>query len=154
MLMSAEERSGWRDEALSLRHRLWGYDCPAVDIDFLLIEYDKAEPKALVEYKNEHAQPITISKNSSILAMIELANRAELPALLVRYADDFSWWKVAPLNHEARQQMPPKENDSQSVWYFDEVQFVTLLYSIRGRQIPPSIVSRINELHTSGGDSQ
>ena len=31
------ERTGWRDEKLSQRHRMWGWDCPAVDIDFLLL---------------------------------------------------------------------------------------------------------------------
>ena len=46
-----KERNGWRDEAISLRHRLWGWDCPCVDIDFLLIEFDKSLPVALVEYK-------------------------------------------------------------------------------------------------------
>lgn len=144
--MSANERSGWRDEALSLRHREWGYDCPAVDIDFLLIEYDRSEPKALVEYKNQHAQPIYVKKNPSILAMIELANRARIPALLVRYADDFSWWKVAPLNEFARQYVASPQQ------YLDEIQFVTMLYKIRGRQIPQSVIDHINELNVVGGE--
>ena len=151
MPMSANERTGWRDESLSLRHRDWGYDCPAVDLDFLLIEYDNAKPKALIEYKNQHAQPIIVSNNKSILAMIELVNSAGLPALLVRYADDFSWWKVAPLNELALKHMPTTDSKS-TVYFFDEVQFVTLLYSIRGRQIPQSVVSRINQLNSKGGD--
>jgi hypothetical protein len=64
--MSAEERTGWRDEELSLRHRLyWGRDCPAVDVDFMLsdapemfddnfrlVEYYHSKPKALIEYKH------------------------------------------------------------------------------------------------------
>lgn len=37
----AEERNGWRDERISKRHRQWGRDCPAVDIDFLMLEYDR-----------------------------------------------------------------------------------------------------------------
>ena len=45
-----QERTGWRDEALSKRHRDWGWDCPAIDIDFLMIEYDKGKSVALVEY--------------------------------------------------------------------------------------------------------
>jgi hypothetical protein len=40
--------SCWRDEAISQRHRLWGFNCPAVDIDFLMIEYDQGKPAACV----------------------------------------------------------------------------------------------------------
>ena len=146
MLMSANERTGWRDESLSLRHREWGYDCPAVDLDFLLIEYDHAEPKALVEYKNEHAQPIHINKSPSIKAMANLANNAQLPAFLVRYADDFSWWKVKALNTYA---LPYME---QAEMYFNEVEYVTLLYRVRGRKIPQSIIDKIKTLSLSGGE--
>lgn len=41
--MSGPERTGWRDENLSRRHREWGFHCPAVDLGFLLIEYDTGE---------------------------------------------------------------------------------------------------------------
>jgi len=34
--MTAHERTGFRDEALSRRHREWGINCPAVDVDWLL----------------------------------------------------------------------------------------------------------------------
>ena len=50
------ERTGWRDEELSQEHRKWGFDCPTVDIDFLMLEYDTGRASALVEYKNEHAK--------------------------------------------------------------------------------------------------
>ena len=30
-----QERSGWRDMRLSERHRRWGWNCPAVDLDHL-----------------------------------------------------------------------------------------------------------------------
>lgn len=33
------EKTCWRDLDLLKRHRVWGWDCPAQDIDFL--EYDK-----------------------------------------------------------------------------------------------------------------
>ena len=54
------ERSGWRDEWISKRHRLWGFDCPAVDIDFLMLEYDRSVPCALIEYKEQHARPVNL----------------------------------------------------------------------------------------------
>lgn len=156
--MSAEERSGWRDEALSLRHREWGFDCPAVDIDFLLIEYDKAEPRALIEYKNQHAQPIEM-KNPSIRAIKKLADDAQLPALLVRYADDFSWWKVRPLNENAKGYVSPyfasrRMGENRDDILVNEIEYVAILYSMRDRQMPQSVISHINELHASGGESQ
>ena len=49
------ERTGWRDQALSDRHREWGFNCPSVDLDFLMVEYNIGLPVALVEYKNERA---------------------------------------------------------------------------------------------------
>ena len=48
----APERTGWRDEKISLRHRMWGFDCPAVDVDFVMVEFDRARVVAIVEYKN------------------------------------------------------------------------------------------------------
>lgn len=45
--MSSHERTGWRDMAISQRHRLYGYDCPMFDIDFMCVEYDKSMPVCL-----------------------------------------------------------------------------------------------------------
>lgn len=50
--MSAYERSGWRDMELSGRHRIWGFNCPAVDLDFLMVEYNLGIAIAVVEYKH------------------------------------------------------------------------------------------------------
>ncbi len=33
-----QERTGWRDEKISQRHREWGYNCPAVDLDFEVVD--------------------------------------------------------------------------------------------------------------------
>lgn len=138
--MTANERTGWRDEALSLRHREYGQNLPAIDIDFMLIEYDHEEPKALVEYKNEHAQPINVSKSPSILAMTNLANRAEIPAFLVRYADDFSWWKVLALNDRAALYL------TDNLQIMDEAEWVSILYAVRGKQISEAERNRIYAL--------
>jgi hypothetical protein len=45
------ERTEWRDLELSKRHREWGLNCPAVDIDFLMVEYYYGKPVALIDYK-------------------------------------------------------------------------------------------------------
>lgn len=49
--MTAHERTGWRDQEISERHRTWGFNCPAVDVDFMLIEYDEGVPVAIIDYK-------------------------------------------------------------------------------------------------------
>lgn len=123
--MSFEERTGWRDEALSNRHRTWGKGCAAVDIDFLMLEYNYAAPAALVEYKNEFAA-VQSSKHFTYQALAELANRARIPFFACRYASDFSWWKVTPLNPNAKEHIPETTVMTESQW-------VELLYKTRGK---------------------
>lgn len=120
-----KERTGWRDEALSARHREWGWDCPAIDIDFLMVEYDLGNPVAIVEYKNEHAAPQKAS-HPSYRAIIKLGDLAGRPVFAVRYADDFSWFLVVPLNGVAKNFMPDRQKMSEQEW-------VSLLYRLRGR---------------------
>ena len=33
------ETHGFRDESISRRHRMYGFNCPAADLDFLLVEF-------------------------------------------------------------------------------------------------------------------
>jgi len=122
------ERTGWRDLALSQRHRRWGWDCPAVDLDFLFLEYDKGKAVALVEYKNEHA-PQQYRTHPTYQAMIDLANRAEIPCIGCRYAADFSWFRPVPLNSFAEIWLPQLRMMTERDW-------VTLLYNMRG-YVPP-----------------
>jgi hypothetical protein len=123
-----EERTGWRDQRISARHRAWGYDCPALDIDFLLLEYDAGKAVALVEYKHEDA-PAVRRSHPSIQAIIDLADRAGLPAFVVRYADNFAWWYVIPLNDHARTVFAAEG-------FLNEAGWVELLYRCRGRALP------------------
>ena len=125
------ERTGWRDENLSARHRRWGWDCPAVDIDFLLIEYDHGKAVALVEYKHEKALPQKAS-HPSYRALIDLSSKATIPFFVARYADDFSWWKIIPLNRQAKKVLPERTE-------MNERQWVTFLYKIRGSTPPESL---------------
>ena len=94
------ERTGWRDQRISARHRTWGYDCPAIDIDFLLLEYTKGAPVALVEYKHEKAK-LQDSSHPSYRAIATLGASANVPFFGVRYLDDFSNYTVTPLNKVA-----------------------------------------------------
>lgn len=129
------ERTGWRDEALSRRHRRWGWDCPAVDIDFLFLEYDRGKASAIVEYKNEHAAP-QFASHPTYQAMIDLGNRAGIPVIACRYSDDFSTWKVVPLNDAAKSITQRVELNEQG--------WIKLLYKIRGYEVPQSVLDGIN----------
>jgi len=122
------ERTGWRDLGLSERHRRWGWDCPAINLDFLFLEYDRGKATALVEYKHEEAVPVQ-SWHPSYRALVDLGDRAGLPVFAVRYAADFSWWWVQPLNGRAGDWLPDGQRLSEREW-------VELLYRIRGQPLP------------------
>ncbi len=90
---------------LSQRHRIWGLGCPAVDIDFLLLEYRKNKAVAIIEYKHEWAK-VQHSSHPSYQAMIDLGDRAGVPVFACKYAGDFSWFKFTPLNKKAMFLLP------------------------------------------------
>jgi hypothetical protein len=127
-----EERSGWRDMRLSDRHRRWGWDCPAVDLDFLFLEYDRGLPVAIVEYKHERALPVSLG-HPTYHAIRALADMANIPFLVCRYKDDFSKWKVTPANEQAKKHLPVEK-----VFYEDG--WVSFLYRLRGYQCPQTII--------------
>ena len=131
MNQTAPERTGWRDEKLSLRHRQWGVGCPAVDLDFLMVEFDRARVCCIVEYKNEFAA-IQYASHPSYRAVIDLADRAGIPFIACRYASDFSRWRVTPLNEKAKKFLPTATDLS-------EKEFVELLYRMRGRMMPSDL---------------
>jgi hypothetical protein len=131
------ERTQWRDLELSKRHRKWGKNCPMVDIDFLVVEYDRARAKAIVEYKHEDAPPEQYASRANYLTLIDLGNRAGLPVLVARYAADFSWFWVTPLNDLARAFVPEADRLSEREW-------VELLYRLRGRSMPEGLFDLMN----------
>jgi len=130
------ERTGWRDENLSRRHREWGWNAPCIDIDFLFLEYDSGLASALVEYKHERAAPQK-AIHPSYQALINLGDRAGIPVFAVRYAGDFSWWRIVPLNGLAKTYLPERCEMKEFEW-------VTLLYRIRGKVPPANLEQDLN----------
>lgn len=120
------EKTGKRDLALNNRHRTWGWNVPAEDIDFL--EYDNKKAVALVEYKKENAPRVFLKTDANLSALRDLADRAGLPAFVVRYAIDFNWWTVRALNKIAKSIVP------EPLIRIPESKYVEFLYSIRGRK--------------------
>lgn len=128
------ERTGWRDLSLSARHRRWGWDCPAVDLDFLFLEYDRGRAVALVEYKHEKAAP-QYAMHPTYQAMVDLGTRAGVPVFACRYANDFSWWAVVPLSAGARSWLPERQTMTEREW-------VSFLYRLRGYELPDDLFDR------------
>ena len=65
--------------------------------------------------------------------MIDLGDRASIPVFGVRYADDFSWYRVTPLNDCAKKYQAEQETMSEEDW-------VRLLYRLRGYELPSSVL--------------
>jgi hypothetical protein len=118
-----QKRTGWRDQEISERHRLWGASCPAVDLDFLLTEIHVGEPAALVEYKHFHARPINVA-SAVFTALRRLADRAEIPFLVAWYWPNSWAFRICPINDLARQHFDDPED-------LTERAYVQRLYRLR-----------------------
>lgn len=141
------ERQGWRDEAISRRHRLYGFDCPAVDIDFLMIEYDRGKPVALIEYKHYHAlgpgyEVIPrVLLHPSYKALQSLAGASKIPFLIAYYHPVHWSFKVLPGNGRA------------CIWFSfsarnrwtTERDFVYTLYAMRGHEPDLEMLAELGE---------
>lgn len=143
--MSGHERSGWRDMRLSQRHREWGVDVPANDIDFNLIEYDLKVARALVDYKHELAAWPVSRSDANMAALVDLGDRRcrscgnaerSLPVFACRYGDDLTWFEPDPFNEVAAQFIPTRVRMTEFEW-------VALLYKMRGRDLPTSTVATL-----------
>jgi len=98
------ERTGWRDAELSKRHGNWGFNCPAVDLDFVMMEYNYGKPCALVEYKHMNARQIdpTHATYRALIALADGYKYGSLPCFVARYnPDDWSFCVIA-LNDKAK----------------------------------------------------
>lgn len=135
------ERTGWRDLWINDKHRTWGWNCPAVDVDFLMIEYDNLQPVALIEYKAEGATINLKDKNN--LAIANTANRASIPAFLTLYyksdAPYFQTWSLNFLGRKRLQgfytSLSARLRNHPDGIILSEEEYVAFLYHLRGR--PP-----------------
>lgn len=139
------ERTGWRDQEISNRHREWGFNCPAADLDFLVVEYNIGKPVALIEYKHHLANTPDI-KHATYRALKDLADgyRGQpLPFLVGFYWPDIWAFRVWPINDIAKTAFEWDEICS-------EYEYVRRLYRLRrlaltrelegrlSKQLPPS----------------
>lgn len=130
------EKCGWRDEQISRRHRLWGVSCPAVDLDFVLLEFNYQEPVALVEYKHIRSKETGWhgGRYEALRKLCDGFHREEngvfihtpLPFLVARYNPGNWTFIVTPLNRSARLIYARDVNKTIS-----ELRFVRYLYWLR-----------------------
>lgn len=140
------ERLGWRDQALSDRHGKWGFNCPAVDIDFLLIEYDLGEPRGLVDYKHENVGALDIG-HSNYRALVRLADGyryGPLPCWIAVYSRDGWRFRVKPLNSTASIFFRLVDEDR----WLSERDYVRYLYLLRSggvlRASDSAVLAKLN----------
>lgn len=142
--MSAHERHGKRDEILSAKHRRWGYNVPATDIDHILCEYDRAIPVALIEHRHING---SIRNDSNMSCLRTLANMASLPFFIVQYYyadDDGSIWcdQNRTIDTPAFFRIITGNDRAEKLWFTQEVdtfmneeEYKAFLHEIRGRHI-------------------
>lgn len=126
------EMTGFRDRALSERHRSWGYHVPAADIDFLLLEYggNGGGPCALVEYKRDgrmYSRDGTKMLDPLVMrALCALADNSRIPFFVTVYSARLDWFDVYPMNERAR--------DFEEERRLSEAEYVSLLHRLRYRE--------------------
>lgn len=126
-----KERTGWRDQALSERHREWGWNCPAADLDFLMVEYNVGRPVGLIEYKHYNAKMPDMA-HPTYRALGELAKMAQLPFMLAFYWPDVWAFRVRPLNQLAATRFDWK-------FMLTEREYVSTLYEMRNMKLAETL---------------
>lgn len=148
-----QERTGWRCEAISQRHRQWGYNCPAVDLDFVMAEYNYGKPCALIEYKEKQARMPSLD-HPTYIALSDLANNyvgvdGGLPFFLVFYCSNDWWFRMIPVNKRASDfltSMGAEKGRNLIDTPIPERWFVYLLYRLRKESLTGNDLSVIKRL--------
>ena len=142
--MSNEERTGWRDAELSLRHRDWGYNCPAADLDWVVVEYNLGAPVALIEYKWRTSNSfrnlvIPNLRHATYRACRILADNSDIPYLLVFYDKNPWLFCVHPVNEHGKKWFAENE-------LLSEYDYVRELYMIRSVAIEESVMRNLSRV--------
>jgi hypothetical protein len=140
------ERTGWRCQAISQRHRQWGYNCPCVDLDFVVAEYNHGKPVAIVEYKDKHAQPPDLG-HPTYKALAELSDGyrdGPLPFFIATYCSLDWWFVVTPINDRAKAYYGKVAGQP-----LTEQRFVKSLYLLRKKSLDDEdmrVIERLNAI--------
>ena len=171
-----QERSGWRDQEISERHRFWGFNCPSVDLDFLMLEYNHRLPVALIEYK--HAAVFNNNFNVSganykaLAALATGYSQRPLPFFVAFYQPGNWFFFIKPVNQAAKsffdgldfrcitgEVVPPGENTQDpsvgfvSERWISEQWFVFCLYRLRKAALDSNDLAVIGRLNDGNGST-
>jgi hypothetical protein len=128
-------------------------DVPAMDLDFILAEYDRCVPMALIDYKHEHGAINFQSANIRTLTLsatwqatsVHRPLRSLQPRRLVgRSTRRLNTMVPSDTAQQSRAHgagLPSNDNNTK----LSELVFVTWLYELRGRKIPQDIVDTLNK---------
>jgi hypothetical protein len=130
------ERTGWRCEWISRRHREWHPSLAMCDLDFLCVEYHHSAPVALIEYKAMAPREL---QNSSLSAASTLADLAALPFFVVFYLEQFPAFWVEPRNERAVALLCSAE-----VMATSERDYVDFLFALRGEVAPDGALDALS----------
>lgn len=137
--MTAFERTGWRDQELSKRHRMWGFNCPCVDLDFLVAEYHIGKPVGIIDYKHFKAQEPDL-RHPTYRALTSLSDGycdGSLPFLIAFYWPNIWAFRIIPVNECAHKHFYRDE-------MLTEKEYVMRLYHLRSLVLTESIMRNLN----------
>jgi len=127
-------------DSISARHREWGYDCPATNIDCLFVEYNHCQPVAILDFKGK-SPSVRDRGTANARTIANLANRGKpLPFYNVYYDNHLWTFILDPINDKARELMPKNAVDLTTM---SEESFVRFLYDLRDEVVPSSIVKKL-----------
>lgn len=157
--LTVEERTRYA-MVLSDRHHKWGQECPAVDLDFMLCEYNQGVRVAVVEYKHHLADlGSSNGRNYSALSELYLKDGRQVPLFIARYWPDSWAFRTKAYNEAARNWVTRNAVGWDSGAWRDqtEQQFVRMLYQLRYdvlREGDKLTIARLNSIkppHEEGG---
>lgn len=124
---------------------MWGINCPMLDIDWIVSEYNNAEPAAIVEYKHHSARLIDLREaNYRVLANLAGRHVPPLPFIVAWRWPNWSFY-VHPCNAPARAIYKP------NLRALSEQRFVRSLMFLRGQPFNERILKRLSAKHIPDG---
>jgi hypothetical protein len=131
---------------------MWGFNCPCVDLDFVVAEYNHGLPVALIEYKDKHARaPDTGHPTYQALrALADGYGCGPLPFFIATYCSDLWWFRVLPMNEAAQRHYAHCVGERLS-----EQRFVRSLHLLRKSVLSNADMDAIAQLNdtTEGQDA-
>lgn len=139
------ETHGFRDESISRRHRMWGFNCPGVDLDFLMVEFNIGKPVALVEYKYHLAKLPNLEHPTyrAIRCLADGYKNGPLPFFLSFYSRDDWSFRVYSANEAAKAHFADGE-------HLTEYDYVKRLYRMRRLVLAEELKTKLNTTIKSG----